>query len=25
MGGDLKYMDRVTLQYALKSRMKVES
>jgi recombination protein RecR len=25
MGGDLKYMDRMTLQYALKSRMKVES
>jgi recombination protein RecR len=24
MGGDLKYMDRMTLQYALKSRMKVE-
>ena len=25
MGGDLKYMDPMTLQYALKSRMKVES
>ena len=25
MGGDLKYMDRMTLQYALKTRMKVES
>ncbi|HDZ23368.1 MAG TPA: recombination protein RecR [Desulfobacteraceae bacterium] len=24
MGGDLKYMDRMTLQYALKTRMKVE-
>lgn len=25
MGGDLKYMDRMTLQYALKTRMKVAS
>jgi len=24
MGGDLKYMDRMTLQYALKTRMKVD-
>jgi recombination protein RecR len=24
MGGDLKYMDRMTLQYAVKTRMKVE-
>jgi recombination protein RecR len=25
VGGDLKYMDRMTLQHALKSRMKVEA